>query len=111
MRCRTKDNVFWRHSAAGVSPQVFNSSYKTSDKRFGDGHIPIKNATQPWGDSTRAAFSSRVMHVARSVPQFAVRAIVVRIRVLFAVHARDYLVGRDKKLRSEQQHRVRHFGF
>ncbi len=110
MRCRTKDNVFWRHSAAGVSPQVFNSSYKTSDKRFGDGHIPIKNATQPWGDSTRAAFSSRVMHVTRSVPQFTVRAIVVRIRVLLAVHARDYLVGSDKKLRSEQ-HRVRRFGF
>jgi hypothetical protein len=50
------------------------------------------------------------MHVARSVPQFTVRAIVVRIRVLLAVHARDYLVGSDKKLRSEQ-HRVRRFGF
>ena len=45
-----------------------------------------------------------------SFSQFTVRAIVVRICVFLAVHARGHLVGSDKKLCSEQLS-VHHCGF
>ncbi len=45
-----------------------------------------------------------------SCSQFTVHAIVVRIRVFLAVHARGHLVGSDKKLCSEQLS-VHHCGF